>query len=99
MEQLFARLAKEFERGTLNRRQLIQGLAAVAAAAYAPGTASAQDKGFHTRGLDHISYQVADYRKTRGFYADLMDMSVSDDNGRQAFLHVGDSQYKKPSGA
>ena len=41
--------------------------------------------------MDHISYQVADYRKTRDFYADLMGMRVSDDNGHECRLHAGNA--------
>lgn len=92
MESMFAKIVQDFEDGKLSRRQLIQGLAAAAAAIYAPhGRAEAQAPGFKTVELDHISYQVADYRKTRDFYADLMGMKVTDDNGRQAQLHFGNS--------
>lgn len=92
MESVIAAIVKDFEDGRLNRRQLIQSLAAAAAAVYAPSaTADAQGKGFKTLELDHISYQVADYRKTRDFYADLMGMTVTDDTGRQAQLHFGKS--------
>lgn len=92
MENVFAKIVKDFEDGKLSRRQLIQTLAVTAAAIYAPGgTAEAQGHGFKTTELDHISYQVADYRKTRDFYADLMGMTVSDDNGHQAQLHFGNS--------
>ena len=96
MEQVFAGLVKDFEDGKMNRRQLIQGLAIAAAAVWAPagGSAqvSAQGQGFKTVTLDHISYQVADYKRTRDFYADLMGMRVSDDNGTsQCQLHFGES--------
>ncbi len=91
MEHLFARIVGDFEAGKLTRRQLIQTLAAAAAVACAPRTAGAETGGFKTLTLDHISYQVADYRRTRDFYADLMGMSVTDDNGRQCQLHFDDS--------
>ena len=94
MEQIIAALLKDFEAGKMNRRQLIQGMAVAAAAIWGPGSAPAEaaGKGFKTMSLDHISYQVADYKKTRDFYADLMGMSVSDDNGtNQCFLHFDDA--------
>ncbi len=92
MEQLVSGLVKDFETGRISRRQLIQGLAVAAAAAYAPtGSLAAQSSGFNTLELDHISYQVKDYRVTRDFYSSLMGMKVSDDDGRQAFLHFGNS--------
>jgi catechol 2,3-dioxygenase-like lactoylglutathione lyase family enzyme len=94
MEQIIAGLLKDFEAGKLTRRQLIQGMAVAAAAVWGPGRAAADAaaKGFTTMSLDHISYQVADYKRTRDFYADLMGMTVSDDNGRsQCFLHFDDA--------
>ena len=94
MEQIIAGLLKDFESGKMNRRQLIQGMAIAAAAVWGPGSAaaSAAGKGFKTMSLDHISYQVADYKRMRDFYADLMGMTVSDDNGNnQCFLHFDDA--------
>jgi catechol 2,3-dioxygenase-like lactoylglutathione lyase family enzyme len=96
MEQVFAGLVKDFEDGKMNRRQLIQNLAVAAAAVWAPTAGStqvsAQGQGFKTVTLDHISYQVADYKRTRDFYADLMGMKVTDDNGTsQCQLHFADS--------
>ena len=84
MENLIAGSLKDFEEGKMSRRQLIQRLALVAVAVPVTGTAaSAQSgKGFKTIALDHISYQVADYRRTRDFYAGLMGMTVTRDNGK-----------------
>lgn len=93
MEGFISTLISEFENGRITRRQLIQSLAIAATAASAPGVtvlASPQGKGFKTVSLDHISYQVSDYRKARDFYADLMGMQVQNDNGKtQAELHFG----------
>jgi catechol 2,3-dioxygenase-like lactoylglutathione lyase family enzyme len=100
MEQLITKLLRDFEDGFLNRRQLIQslGLAFTAAlggaSAQTPaGTAAgAKDSPFKTVELDHISYQVNDYRVTRDFYADLMGMEVKNDNGKtQCELYFGNS--------
>jgi len=93
VENVIAQLVNDFETGKLNRRQLIQSLAVAAAAIWGPGgsAAAAEGGGFKTISLDHISYQVADYKKTCAFYSDLMGMRVSDDNGRQCELHFGDS--------
>ena len=92
MEHIIARLLQDFEQGKMNRRQLIQSLAmaASAAAAAAPAQA-AEGKGFKAVAVNHISYQVADYAKTRDFYADLFGMKVSHDDGRQCYLAFGDT--------
>jgi catechol 2,3-dioxygenase-like lactoylglutathione lyase family enzyme len=95
MEQIISQLLQDFENGKMSRRQLIHSLAfaATAASAVAVTASSAQAAGgFKTIALDHISYQVANYKRTRDFYTDLMGMTVSDDNGNsQCQLHFGDS--------
>jgi len=91
---MISRLVRDYENGKVSRRELIRTLtlAAVAAAPSPRSASAAASRGFETAALDHISYQVSDYRKTRDFYADLMGMAVSDDNGStQCQLHFGDS--------
>jgi catechol 2,3-dioxygenase-like lactoylglutathione lyase family enzyme len=92
MENIIAKLLDDFEHGRMNRRQLIKSLsvAAAAAAGAAPAIA-AEGKGFKAVTVNHISYNVADYAKTRDFYVDLLGMKVSGDNGRQCNLSFGDS--------
>ena len=95
METIIAQLLKDFEHGKMTRRQLIQSLALATtplSAIARPGVSASAANGFKAIALDHISYQVSDYRKTRDFYADLMGMAVSDDNGTtQCELHFGES--------
>jgi catechol 2,3-dioxygenase-like lactoylglutathione lyase family enzyme len=93
MERLIATLVDDFESGTLSRRQLIQSLAAVAmgapAAAAAQPTAPATAAPWKTVCLDHISYAVADYKKSAAFYQSLMGWEIRDDNGKnQASLSI-----------
>ena len=104
MESVIAGLLKDFEAGKMSRRQLIQSLA-LAAVAAAPGasalaqTAAAQPKppipqafeptGWKTVWLDHISFQVSDYRRSAAFYRDLMGWTIRNDNGTsQATLNI-----------
>jgi catechol 2,3-dioxygenase-like lactoylglutathione lyase family enzyme len=89
MEQIIDRLVRDFEQGKLSRRQLIQSLA-VAATAAAPA-AAADPAPFQAVTVNHISYQVADYAKTRDFYAGLLGMQVSHDDGRQCYLAFGNT--------
>lgn len=93
MEAIVSRMVKDFEDGRVTRRQLIKGLSIAAAWVHAPRGATGQARsGFETVALDHISYQVADYRRTRDFYADLMGMMVSSDDGTsQCDLEFGES--------
>lgn len=91
MERVISQLLKQFEDGRLTRRQLIQSLAAAAYVAAGGASAAAQDGGFRTLNLDHLSYDVTDYRRTRDFYAGLLGMTVANDNGKNACeLHFGE---------
>ena len=106
METTIAKLLDDFDRGKMTRRQLIKSIAMVAAATAASvAPASAQTaKGFKGVAINHISYQVSDYAKTRDFYADLLGMKVVADNGSQCNLILGDTNTfliprKAPQGA
>jgi catechol 2,3-dioxygenase-like lactoylglutathione lyase family enzyme len=93
MEQIIAKLVDEFAKGKLTRRQLIQNLtiaATAATAASTPGSA-AEGKVLTATNINHVSYQVTDYARTRDFYAGLFGMKVSDDDGKQCRLTFGDN--------
>lgn len=107
MEHFISKLVDDFERGKITRRQLIQSLALAATANTAvAAVASGADerKGFSAVAVNHISYQVADYAKTRDFYADLFGLKVVGDTGKQCCLVLNDSNTfiiprNAPSGA
>ena len=75
----------------MNRRQLIQSLALAASAAEAAKAAAPEPSGFKAVTVNHISYQVADYARTRDFYVKLLGMGVKQDTGRQCYLTFGDT--------
>ena len=100
MESVIARLLNEFETGKMSRRQLVQTLALVAvgapvatalaeSVAPSPGVAPAAAP-WKTVYLDHISYQVSDYKRSVDFYSGLMGWTVipGSDTGRQAALDI-----------
>jgi catechol 2,3-dioxygenase-like lactoylglutathione lyase family enzyme len=45
--------------------------------------------GWKTAGLEHISFQVPDYRKEAAFYIALMGWKLRSDDGKQAILDIG----------
>jgi catechol 2,3-dioxygenase-like lactoylglutathione lyase family enzyme len=92
MERVIANLVRDFENGKLSRRELVRSLALTAAAAtVASASPAAEGRGFKAVGVNHISYGVADYGRTRDFYADLLGMRVANDDGKQCDLGFGDS--------
>jgi catechol 2,3-dioxygenase-like lactoylglutathione lyase family enzyme len=98
MESVVAALLRDFENGTLTRRQLVQTLALMAvgspvASAVAQSVAAAPAKvatgtPWKTVYLDHISFQVSDYKKSVDFYTDLMGWKVLKDTGTQANVDI-----------
>jgi catechol 2,3-dioxygenase-like lactoylglutathione lyase family enzyme len=91
MEHLIGKLLHDFEQGRMDRRQLIRSIAVAAAAAAAAPPSAAEGKGFQAVAVNHISYVCADYAKTRDFYADLLGMKVSHDDGKQCYMSFGDT--------
>jgi catechol 2,3-dioxygenase-like lactoylglutathione lyase family enzyme len=91
MEQVISRLLKAFEDGRLSRRELIRSLALTVTAASAARGAESGPAAFQAVAVNHISYGVSDYARTRDFYADLLGMKVSDDDGKSCTLAFGDS--------
>src|ERR1051326_1175686 len=94
MHQIIARLLDDFEDGRMNRRELIRSLAVAAGSASVVGLvprAAAQATEIKVTKINHLSYRVADYAKTRDFYSTLLGMKVSGDDGKtKCDLAVGD---------
>jgi catechol 2,3-dioxygenase-like lactoylglutathione lyase family enzyme len=102
VEQIISRLVRDFEDGKLTRRQLIQtlalGVAAGPVAMAVQGTSTAKSTipppgkptNWKTVWLDHVSYQVSDYRRSTAFYRDLLGWEVlHDDGGKQCSMKIG----------
>lgn len=73
---------------------MIKSLALGATAASAVGTvatstAQAADAPFKIIAVNHISYQVADYKRTRDFYTDLFGLKATGDKGNQCDMPFG----------
>lgn len=105
MEQIITKLLGQFEQGKMTRRQLVQNLTIAATAASAVSAvpaAAAEGKVIPATNINHVSYQVADYTKTRDFYAGLFGMKVSEDDGKQCRLSFGNNilviRNRKPAG-
>ena len=97
MENVVAQLLKDFESGKLTRRQLVQTLALLAvgspvasavAQSAAPAAQPAAGTPWKTVYLDHISFQVSDYKRSTDFYTDLMGWKVLKDTGTQANIDI-----------
>jgi catechol 2,3-dioxygenase-like lactoylglutathione lyase family enzyme len=94
MEHVIEKLLENFEKGKMNRRQLVRSLAVAASAASVGGSveAFAAEGPLPVTKLDHLSYTVANYAKTRDFYTGLLGMKVLEDDGKkQCRLSTGNT--------
>jgi catechol 2,3-dioxygenase-like lactoylglutathione lyase family enzyme len=74
METIISSLLSRFEKGSLSRRELVQGLAMLAASGTA---ASAQEAiSFKTANIDHVSVQVGNLQRSIDFYQKMFGFTV-----------------------
>ena len=86
MEHLISRVLTSYEQGKLSRRQLIQGLAALAAATEAArGTGST----FKGMALNHIAIRVTNVQRSRDFYQKHFRSPVIHESQSNCFLGLG----------
>jgi catechol 2,3-dioxygenase-like lactoylglutathione lyase family enzyme len=86
MEAMISNLLASYEFGKVSRRQLIQGLAALATSARAmPALAST----FQGVALNHIAINVTNVRRSRDFYQKLLGLPVVRESESNCFLGLG----------
>jgi catechol 2,3-dioxygenase-like lactoylglutathione lyase family enzyme len=73
----------------MDRRELLRNIVLGAAATSLPTLGAA--KGLRGTAINHVSYESADYKKTRDFYVDLLGFQASDEDEKQLYLWAGDT--------
>lgn len=89
MQHTLDALIRQFERGRLTRRQLVQALLVVAAS-----PALGQDRpvgAFRPTGIDHVQITVTDLKATQQFYEKLFGVTTTSPNPTQLSLKLGPS--------
>ena len=90
MESIISSLLAQFEKGSLSRRELVQGLAMLAAGGTA---AAAQDNiDFKTADIDHVSIQVADLQRSAEFYQKMFGFSVVSEDKPLGIVRLGNTR-------
>jgi len=102
MEAGISDLVSRFEKGLLSRRELVRGLAVLAAGGTA---ASAQDGlNFRAATIDHVSIQVADLKRSSEFYQRMFGFKEVSGEPTRNILRLGNSRnlvslnLEKPTG-
>jgi catechol 2,3-dioxygenase-like lactoylglutathione lyase family enzyme len=90
METIISDLLGGFEKGSLSRRDLVRGLAMLAAS----GTvARAQEEiDFKTADIDHVSIQVADLQRSIDFYQKMFGFSVVSEDKPRQIVRLGNTR-------
>src|SRR5688572_13720718 len=78
--------------GKMNRREAIQGLAALAAAAALPQAADAAPL-FKPLWLNHYTYVAPDLKKTADWYVEVFGMQRGVSDAKQVHLWYGDDGF------
>ncbi len=88
MEQLISSLIQKFERGVLGRRELVQSLSFLAAAA-AGSSAYGQNSGFQGGFISHVSLSVSDLQKSADFYRNTFGLKVLSEDKKLEIMRLG----------
>src|SRR5262245_27835041 len=88
MDSVIDDLVTRFDSGSLSRRQLVQGLTALAAAGAAL-PATAQTAPFTSTRIDHISIQVTDMARSIAFYEKIFGLRVINEDKENEIVRMG----------
>ncbi len=86
MNQIISSMLTSYERGRVSRRQLIQGLAALAAAAQ---TVPASASTFQGVAINHLALRVTHVQRSRDFYQKHLGLPVIRESANDCFLGLG----------
>ena len=104
METIISNLLQRFERGALSRRELVQGLAMLAAGGE---IAQAQDPSPALQGtrIDHVSIQVTDLPRSIAFYQTMFGLTPISEDKPNEIVRLGAAgkvlvslHHKSPTG-
>ena len=104
MERIISDLLNRFDKGSLTRRELMQGLATLAAAGGAASVVQAQDASLKVAKIDHVSIQVSDLPRSIAFYQNLFGLTVTGQDKANEIVRLGITKtlvslhHKNPTG-
>lgn len=91
MESIVNSLVKQFETGSLSRRDLVRSLTILAAGGTAARAAEASID-FKTAQIDHVSMQVADLQRSADFYQRMFGFSMVSEDKPLGILRLGNGR-------
>ena len=92
MEAIVSDLLTRFEMGSLSRRDLVQGLAMLAAGGAAGAQAAQADLDFSAATIDHVSVQVVDLQRSVDFYQRMFGFSLVSQEQPRGIVRLGNGR-------
>jgi catechol 2,3-dioxygenase-like lactoylglutathione lyase family enzyme len=89
MEAIISSLLSRFEQGALTRRELIQGLAMLAASGTGAAAAQVPNPALKAAKIDHISIQVTDMARSLAFYQNIFGLPILNEDKPNAIVRLG----------
>jgi catechol 2,3-dioxygenase-like lactoylglutathione lyase family enzyme len=90
-ELMIADLVTRFEKGSLSRRDLVQGLALLAASG-TTAAAQSDEIDFRTANIDHVSMQVANVQRSVDFYQKTFGFSFVSEDKPLGIVRLGNGR-------
>jgi len=90
MEPVISDLLARFEKGSLSRRELVAGLAMLAASGTAAPAQESVD--FKAADIDHVSIHVADLQRSVDFYQKMFGFSVVSEEKPREIIRLGNGR-------
>lgn len=87
MEAMISRLVERFERGGLSRRELVQGIAMLAAGTAAQAQESAG--ALQAAKIDHVSIQVSNLPRAVAFYENIFGLKIQGEDKPNEIVRLG----------
>jgi catechol 2,3-dioxygenase-like lactoylglutathione lyase family enzyme len=104
MEAIISNLLNRFERGSLTRRGLIEGLAMLTTAGATALEAQAPAAGLKAAKIDHMSIQVSDLPRSVAFYQKIFGLTIVSEDKPNEIVRLGVGKalvslhHKSPTG-
>jgi catechol 2,3-dioxygenase-like lactoylglutathione lyase family enzyme len=89
MESTISDLVTQFEKGALSRRELVRGLALLAASTTTTVAAAQDTVDFKNATIDHVSIHVADLQRSIDFYQKMFGFTVVSQEAPREIVRLG----------